>query len=256
MTKLISDVSMTDEEKRWFDEFTIDQNNFLTCSFRALSRILCIDRSSIIKPIKSVDKKNKLYIYLLDSGFEDFVLSSWLQNGIPIEGVIIIAQYYAYKTKRADQTTRHNASNLLNIILKWSDTYSYIKDIYLKYVKNSIQSIPKPVKSKNPEKSLQERFVNRFYGRTEVVTPVGRIDILTDNHIFEIKNVRAWKSAVGQLLMYGHYYPNHRKVIYLFGLTNFSDMDLINYHCQEFGIDIVTTDTLDRYMYETKRRNS
>ena len=71
---------------------------------------------------------------------------------------------------------------------------------------------------------------------------------MTDKQLIEIKNANGWKSAVGQLLMYGHYYPNHQKVMYLFDVKEHTDIDLIKYHCQDFFIDVVTESDVDDYL--------
>lgn len=52
--------------------------------------------------------------------------------------------------------------------------------------------------------------------KTEVCCPVGRIDVLTDWEIIEVKKISEWKSAIGQVLVYSLYYPHHSKRIHLF----------------------------------------
>lgn len=58
--------------------------------------------------------------------------------------------------------------------------------------------------------------------RIEVHTPVGLIDLLSADSIFEVKNISKWKHGFGQLLAYGTYCPKHLKVLRLYG----SDMDI------------------------------
>jgi hypothetical protein len=60
---------------------------------------------------------------------------------------------------------------------------------------------------------LHKKYIG---SRIEVKTPSGYIDILTDTEVIEIKKGNAWKDALGQLLAYGEYYPEHIKVVYLF----------------------------------------
>lgn len=69
----------------------------------------------------------------------------------------------------------------------------------------------------NPEKTIRDRLQNQLGGLIEVSTPVGRIDLLTDTEIIEIKPTKTWKAAMGQVLAYGAFYPNHQKRIHLFG---------------------------------------
>lgn len=54
-------------------------------------------------------------------------------------------------------------------------------------------------------------------GLTEVTTPAGRIDLLTETEIIEVKAVRDSKAALGQILVYSGFYPEHQKRIHLFG---------------------------------------
>lgn len=53
--------------------------------------------------------------------------------------------------------------------------------------------------------------------RTEYSTKFGRIDILTNNYIIEVKHLRSWKSAIGQLICYNSCLNNKRKpILYTF----------------------------------------
>ena len=54
-------------------------------------------------------------------------------------------------------------------------------------------------------------------GTTEVRTPVGRLDLLTDNLIIEAKKASKAKHAIGQLLCYEIYHPRPNRAIALIG---------------------------------------
>jgi hypothetical protein len=71
--------------------------------------------------------------------------------------------------------------------------------------------------SKQTEAGVRDLIAKQLNGRIEVTTPVGRIDVLTDTLLIEVKNACHWKSALGQVIAYGMYYPDHKKVIWLFG---------------------------------------
>jgi hypothetical protein len=62
-----------------------------------------------------------------------------------------------------------------------------------------------------------KRLARRLNGLTEVVTPFGLIDVLTDKQVIEVKEARFWKSALGQVLAYGSFYPERQKRIHLIG---------------------------------------
>jgi hypothetical protein len=68
------------------------------------------------------------------------------------------------------------------------------------------------------EKQIQLKLSKKLNARMEVCCPVGRIDLLTNTEIIEVKYITNWKHAIGQINAYSYFYPNHKKVIYLFGL--------------------------------------
>jgi len=69
----------------------------------------------------------------------------------------------------------------------------------------------------NLEFQIRNRLHKQIGGLKEVSTPAGRIDLLTDTEIIEIKRVSDWKAALGQILVYSAYYPEHQKRLHLFG---------------------------------------
>lgn len=69
-------------------------------------------------------------------------------------------------------------------------------------------------------KTLEEKGVQ--YER-EVATPVGYIDVLTDDTLYEAKHWSGIKHALGQILFYGHYNPRPRLVIVVFAKENNKD---------------------------------
>lgn len=78
-------------------------------------------------------------------------------------------------------------------------------------------------KQDSVEKTVRDRLQSQLGGLTEVVTAVGRIDVLTKTEVIEVKRVKDWKSALGQVLAYSSLYPNHGKRIHLFGKSKPSD---------------------------------
>ena len=62
------------------------------------------------------------------------------------------------------------------------------------------------------QKSLQEREG----GRTEVETPIGFVDLVTEEHAIEIKHVTNWKDGL-KILAYNIYLSDRKPRIHLFG---------------------------------------
>ena len=105
--------------------------------------------------------------------------------------------------------------------------------------KNKNSQTKKPKKKRN-ESYYRDRLAKSLNGQTEVKIPSGRIDILTSNQIIEVKHIKKWNAALGQIITYGYHYPNHQKRIHLFGEENNKDkILLIKEQCLEQNI-IVT----------------
>ena len=73
--------------------------------------------------------------------------------------------------------------------------------------------------------------------KVEIKTPAGHIDCLTKIEIVEIKVITKWKDGLGQLLAYSVFYPNHRKVLMLFGKTKSSLFESIEQVCCNDGVE-------------------
>jgi hypothetical protein len=97
-----------------------------------------------------------------------------------------------------------------------------------------------PKSSSRQEKTMQMALAEKLKGsQVEVETLAGRIDILTPKQVIEVKRVKDWKSALGQVLVYGHYYPSHQKRIHLYGETQESFLSMVRSHCEKLNV-IVT----------------
>lgn len=108
----------------------------------------------------------------------------------------------------------------------YNRTFKLCQSIYCaENGKKNKKEPPKPIaKPRIRTKTLTERDVQDYLkadrnGQTEVQTKFGYIDLLTKDSLIEIKAADNWKSGIGQLLSYGSEYPQHRKVLYLFGST-------------------------------------
>lgn len=65
----------------------------------------------------------------------------------------------------------------------------------------------------------QQLIAKRTKGALEVITPIGNIDVLCDSSLYEVKHVKQWKHALGQVLAYGYFHPSKSKRLYLFGVA-------------------------------------
>lgn len=91
------------------------------------------------------------------------------------------------------------------------------------------------------EKEVQEYLSSILQGRREVKIPAGKIDILTKNEIIEVKRFdNNWKHAIGQVMVYGNYFPNHRKRLHVIGFDTVFKFEklkkLITENCNKLNV--------------------
>lgn len=97
--------------------------------------------------------------------------------------------------------------------------------------------IRKNLSSNQIEKIIQKKLAKTLSNANiEVSTLAGRIDILTETQLIEVKEWKRWKEAIGQVLCYGAYYPNHEKRIHFFGEAHIEFIQLVEHHCQSMNI--------------------
>ncbi|MCU0570083.1 MAG: hypothetical protein MUF49_26355 [Oculatellaceae cyanobacterium Prado106] len=102
------------------------------------------------------------------------------------------------------------------------------------------------------EREITEAIADQESGVMNVVTPAGLIDILTDTHLIEVKEYKNWKSAIGQTIAYGFYFPKHKKQIHLFGDIGTINLDVVRTVCASIDIEI----TQDDRLWEVKQIDS
>ena len=92
--------------------------------------------------------------------------------------------------------------------------------------------------TKTNEKTITKKLRDKIGGEVEVGSRYGKIDLLTEDSIIEVKRYKSWKHALGQVLVYGIDYPNHKKVLYLYGVSKprKSNWDLICNTCILFDV--------------------
>jgi hypothetical protein len=88
------------------------------------------------------------------------------------------------------------------------------------------------------ERQIRDRLKAELDGQTEVVTAVGRIDLLTESEVIEIKEINNWKEALGKILADSAFFPKHSKRIHLFCHPNLAKLALAQASCSEFGITV------------------
>lgn len=83
--------------------------------------------------------------------------------------------------------------------------------------------------SKTLERTLNFELAQIVGGLTEIKTPVGWIDVLTDDFIIEGKKASSYKHAIGQLMCYSYYINRPFKGVALFGKLHSETLNICEY---------------------------
>jgi hypothetical protein len=124
-----------------------------------------------------------------------------------------------YNKKKIQQLKKNNAV-LPEIYVRTGENKGIYVDMQLLvFLKEWINKI---AGKGSQEKIVQEKLALELNGQMEVEVKLGRIDILTADEIIEVKTYDDWKGAVGQIIVYGYFFPKHRKRIHLFGVDPYT----------------------------------
>jgi hypothetical protein len=95
----------------------------------------------------------------------------------------------------------------------------------------------------DPSEAAIQSKLDRIFPTKHKIGKACAPDILTDELIIEIKNLRSWREAIGQVVSYASEYPCRHKIIYLFG--KWSDKyswSSIQDSCHSCSIDVLRDD--------------
>jgi hypothetical protein len=99
---------------------------------------------------------------------------------------------------------------------------------------------PFPSREADVEWALWERLNSEqpTGNERQVNIDAGRIDIITPEAIYEVKDFKNWKAAIGQVLVYRIDHPNRKPVIYLFGKALPERRKMIQRCCDALGVEL------------------
>lgn len=86
------------------------------------------------------------------------------------------------------------------------------------------------------EQRMSNRLAAMLGGTREVPTLAGRVDVITDNHVIEVKNAADWKHGIGQVIVYSFYHPEKKPALFLFGSNVKTYRAIAKQHCDRLGI--------------------
>lgn len=102
-----------------------------------------------------------------------------------------------------------------------------------KLLKKQSYSMP-PLKAK--EIWYQTHLQNLLGGQRELSCKgIGRLDLLTDSFLIEVKFAKGWKGALGQVYCYSAYYGGRTKILALIGKPD----SIINEVCRNLDIIVL-----------------
>jgi hypothetical protein len=238
-------------------DLSINEKGHGKFSLRAGSRICNIHHSSLQHQFSKTT--SKLYCKLTEAGFDP---KNFTVSGIPDIAMGIVVDYYAHEagfncTEQAKQAQRIFASigvrTWCQKVLSWNGVkdndkeYVHLERTLKKEIKN-LNPIEKPKPTVNvnlhkhklkPEEVVEQELLSCYTDAlSQVSVLTGVIDVLTKNEIIEIKDVRKWKGGLGQVLVYGRQYSNHKKRLHLFGKVNEETKQIIENECSYFDVRV------------------
>jgi hypothetical protein len=137
-------------------------------------------------------------------------IASWVSSRFAVQISIILRQWRALSAE--------------NEFTYWSS----LGECVVKY----------PSCSNQEERKWQELVASQENGQMEVITRCGRIDVLSDLKIIEVKRACEWKHDLGQLYAYSLEYPNHARIICLFDCSDDFDKEMIVSTCKTLDVAI------------------
>ena len=76
-----------------------------------------------------------------------------------------------------------------------------------------------PTRNACREAQISDRLAKELNGSREAPTKFGRVDVLSNGWIVEVKEFTDWKAGLGQILAYADEFPGRQKRLHLFGLS-------------------------------------
>jgi hypothetical protein len=154
-------------------------------------------------------------------------------NGrVNILPIAVTVTYWKYEARKGNSKARKLLEEIGKNPVPPFEGYG---GTYIVYSKSQDKLLPvrRPRTPKHLEASYVERLHRQLGGEREVGTKAGYIDLLTSSELIEVKHVKSWKAAIGQVEVYGDYYSSHQKRIHLFGSCHQSLLDVIQEHCSK-----------------------
>lgn len=109
-------------------------------------------------------------------------------------------------------------------------------------VVNNVKLVKQRYLKRRAENIVAKELRSKEDGCSQVAISTGRVDVLTQSEVIEIKCVTNWKHAIGQAMVYQLSYPERKPRIHLFGKSKIKQKDVILDTCRKLGIIVTFED--------------
>ncbi len=92
--------------------------------------------------------------------------------------------------------------------------------------------------TKTGELSIRDSLASQLRGQKEVPCKTGFVDVLTNQELVEVKGIKDWKEAIGQVLVYACEFPNNKPRIHLFGEASTEYKHMIMSFCSQLNVAV------------------
>ena len=107
----------------------------------------------------------------------------------------------------------------------------------------TLNTLTRKKASKKRESYYRDKLAFEEDGTTEVIIEIGQIDVVTKDYVIEVKFLKLWTHALGQVLGYSHYFPELLPRLHLILEREESIPDYVFNICNKY-------DVLITYEYE------
>lgn len=220
-----------------------------------VTRFKLLIKHSIIFEFDSSTLQHKYYVKTKKSNDMNMIVVQVLTDN---ELTKLFRKYVIYeKNNIAGTTSKLKFNDLISENCRCSDEelLKYWKKYPIKH-ELSISSpivkdndiIKRPIDLTSPkvliEQSIIDELAQKYKGRKEVIIPNGRIDVVTDDTIIEVKDFENRTDAIGQILMYAQdeHFKDKKKVICIFNHDSSNNNDKkesFDKLCTNLGIKVM-----------------
>jgi len=129
------------------------------------------------------------------------------------------------------------AVNVSRILRQWRALSRANEETYWQTLGDCVTNYPS-ADSNQEEKKWQQFIADRENAQTEAKVKGGRVDVLSDSNVIEVKRACDWKHALGQVLVYSQSFEDRVPWICLFGVKDDLDREYVVEVCYKLGVEV------------------